>query len=73
MTRPKVEDYTDILHFIAYFTLVHGYAPSVREIAVGTRLKSTSNVSYALNRLEEDGRIARTPRTSRTIVLLEVV
>lgn len=49
-----------------------GYAPSVREIVARTSIKTTSHVSYCLERLEEDGVITRVPGISRSIQLTGV-
>ncbi len=46
-----------ILQFLESYTAEHGFAPSVREIAAATGLKSTASVQYHLNRLQEEGRI----------------
>ena len=50
-TRQKVYD------FLVEFMTENGYAPSVREICVGTGLKSTSSVYDHLMELEDEGKI----------------
>ena len=47
----------------------NGYPPSMREIADAAGLGSTSSVSYQLSKLEEQGRLARTPGRPRTVKL----
>jgi len=49
----------------------HHYAPSVREIAVGVGLSSSSTVHQHLIKLEELGFIERKPNSPRCIVLTE--
>lgn len=44
-----------ILRFLEQYTQKHGFAPSVREIAAATGLKSTATVQYHLTRLQEEG------------------
>lgn len=46
-----------IYNFLVDFFCENGYAPSVREIASGTNLQSTSDVYRHLNVLEEMGKI----------------
>ena len=46
-----------VYNFIVEFIKKNGYAPSVREICVGTNLNSTSNVYAHLMRLENEGKI----------------
>jgi repressor LexA len=45
--------------YIRDFIEDHGYAPTIREIAVAASLRSTSSVSYILRRLELKGYIHR--------------
>jgi sulfur relay (sulfurtransferase) DsrC/TusE family protein len=60
-----------VLAFIKDFVGQHGYSPTVREIVVGVGLSSSSMANYWLGRLERDGRIRRTSRVARSIVLVE--
>lgn len=48
-----------------------GYAPSFREIAAGTSVRSTSTVHRYLVKLEEDGLIRRAKDLARSIVPLD--
>lgn len=50
-TRKKVYD------FLVEFITKNGYAPSVKEIRIGTGLKSTSSVYERLLKLEKEGKI----------------
>lgn len=50
-TRQRVYD------FLVEFMTENGYAPSVREICVGTGLKSTESVYNRLLKLEDEGKI----------------
>ncbi len=56
-----------ILEFIQNFMDKAGYPPTVREIGEGIGVKSTSLISYYLDRLEEQNRIVRDRSVSRGI------
>lgn len=58
-----------VLVFIKSFMNNYGYPPTVREIASGTDIGSTSTVHSALNALEGKGYIYRDMGQSRSIVL----
>ena len=58
-----------ILHFIDSFSAEKGYPPSVREIAQGCHISSTSVVEYHLNILQREGYIRRDPEVARGIEL----
>ncbi len=58
-----------VLVFIKSFMNNYGYPPTVREIAAGTDIGSTSTVHSALNALESKGYIYRDIGQSRSIVL----
>ena len=60
-----------ILSFIRHYTTAKSHPPSLREIAEGCNISSTSVVNYNIRSLEESGYLTRTPMTSRTIVLIE--
>ncbi len=59
-----------IISFIHDFLRQKGYPPSVRDIAKGCQISSTSVVAYNLARLEEAGYIHRHSDISRGIELL---
>lgn len=59
-----------ILNFISDFLRDKGYPPSIRDIAVGCGISSTSVVAYNLNKLEEAGYIRRHSDISRGIEFL---
>lgn len=61
----------EILQFICEFRNAMGYAPSFREIAAGTSVRSTSTVHRYLVKLEEDGVIRRAKDLARCIVPLD--
>ena len=63
-TREKVYNY------ICEFISEHHVSPSVRDIASGVGLNSTSSVALHLKRLEEDGRIAHLKGTSRSLIIV---
>ncbi len=72
----KVKDITlssrqqHIINFIRNFLLDRGYPPSVRDIASGCGISSTSVVAYNLDVLERRGYIRRHAEISRGIELL---
>ena len=59
-----------ILIFIHDYQTMHGFVPSIREIAKGTDTSSTSVVSYHINRLVELGYVSKVNDVSRGISLL---
>ena len=61
----------EIFQFICEFRNVMGYAPSFREIAAGTSVRSTSTVHRYLVKLEEDGLIRRARDLARSVVPLD--
>jgi len=61
-----------VLVFIKAFLNNYGYPPTVREIAKGTDIKSTSTVHDALNKLEQKGYINRDGGQSRSTVIMGV-
>ena len=64
MSKNKVET---ILEFIAEFSADNGYPPSIREIQDKFAFKSTSTVSYYLDKLKNDGLITKSGRKNRAI------
>ncbi|MEU7905340.1 MarR family transcriptional regulator [Actinoplanes sp. NPDC049118] len=48
-----------ILDFVRAHITTHGYAPTVRQIADGVGLASSSTVSYQLGKLEAKGALRR--------------
>ena len=59
-----------IIDFAHKFWVDNGYPPTIREIASGCGISSTSVVDYNLNILEQAGYIRRHPEVSRGIELL---
>jgi repressor LexA len=60
-----------MLDFIQKFSHQSGYPPSIREIGEAVDISSTSVVNYNLNRLVEEGLVARDQNVSRGIRLTE--
>ncbi len=60
-----------MLDFIQKFSQQNGYPPSIREIGEAVGISSTSVVNYNLNRLVEEGYVARDQNVSRGIRLTE--
>lgn len=61
----------NIVKFIRDFLCDKGYPPTIRDIASGCGISSTSVVAYNLDRLEEVGYIRRHSDISRGIELLD--
>ena len=64
---PKQES---IIKFITEFIGDNGYPPTIRDIAAGCGISSTSVVAYNLNKLEQAGYIRRHSDVSRGIEFL---
>ena len=60
----------NIINFITDFLRDKGYPPSIRDIAAGCGISSTSVVAYNLNKLEQAGYIRRHSDISRGIEFL---
>jgi repressor LexA len=60
-----------ILSFITRYIAVRGYPPSIRNIAKGCGISSSSVARYNLKILEGRNLIRREPNVSRAIVLLK--
>jgi len=60
----------EIMDYLRRFIDQNGYPPSLREIAKGMSISSTSIVWYHLRQLEESGAIERTQGRSRAIRLI---
>ena len=60
-----------ILSFIRDFLQERGYAPTVRDIAKGCDISTSSVVQHHLNVLEREGHIHRDPQVFRSIRLVE--
>jgi len=60
-----------IMDFIGSSIEDQGYPPSIREIAKGVGLKSTSTVAGHLTRLEKKGCIKRLPGIPRAIRIIK--
>lgn len=61
-----------VLDFIKSYHGRKGYMPTIREIAGGVGLKSTSAALFHVQQLEQNGRITRAPGASRAIVVVAV-
>ena len=60
-----------ILSFISSFLWERGYAPTVRDIARGCTISTSSVVQHHLNVLEKQGHIQRDPQVFRSIRLVD--
>ena len=61
----------DVLEFVAKYIATWGYAPSYEDIRKEVGLSGRSHVDYYLDALERDGQIERTPRTPRSLRLVD--
>jgi repressor LexA len=59
-----------VLHYIREYIRETGYAPSVREVASGTKLRSQSSACHHLRTLERLGYLRRDVNVPRGLVLL---
>ena len=69
--RPLTQRQSRMLAFIRDFTARNSYPPTLREIARGCDISSTSVVDHNLRRLEMRECLTRVPGISRSIVLTE--
>jgi SOS-response transcriptional repressor LexA len=60
-----------VLQAIGIFLSVHGYGPSIRDIARMTGITSTAHIHFLLNGLVAEGRITRERYVARSIRLVE--
>lgn len=60
-----------LLEFLQAFINSNGYAPTYTEMMQGTGEKSKNGIFQALDRLSEDGRIAKVDGKSRAIRVLD--
>lgn len=66
----KITERERVYNFIVEFIKKNGYAPSVREICVGTDLSSTSSVYAHLLKLEDEGKIRMKKKSTRAIKVI---
>ena len=59
-----------ILTFIYEYQIIHGFVPSIREIAEAIGTTSTSSVTYQINRMVRLGYISKVGEVSRGMILL---
>lgn len=71
MYQDLTERQINIYNFIKFQIIDNGFPPSVREIAKGVGIKSTSTVHNQLNILEEKGYIRKTSSKNRAIEILD--
>lgn len=69
---PRPNRYETVLCFIRSFFAENGYSPSIREIALGCGVSSTSVINSDLDKLQELGFLRRQRGKSRTIVLIKI-
>lgn len=71
MSRVNEEKIKDVLKFILSQTKKVGYPPSVREIQSALEIKSTSTVHSYLNKLKDQGYIAKDDMKTRALKVLK--
>ena len=59
-----------VYSFLVDFIQKNGYSPTVREICVGTGLRSTSSVYAHLLKLEDEGKIEMKKKSTRAIKVI---
>lgn len=69
--KPLTERQADAYEFIKYFIKVHGYSPSVREIARGIYVSKPVAQKHLMS-LVEKGYVSYTPRTARSIIIKNI-
>src|SRR5688500_1212387 len=69
-SRPLSDRQVAIIRFVEGYVQQHKHPPSIRDISRGVGISSTSNVTYHINRLIEQGYLSKQPGTSRTLVVL---
>jgi repressor LexA len=60
-----------MMEFINRFSEENGYPPTIREIGAAVNIPSTSVVNYNLNKLNEEGFITRSKKSSRGIRVID--
>ncbi|HET8690159.1 MAG TPA: hypothetical protein VFL81_01870 [Candidatus Saccharimonadales bacterium] len=61
----------ELLEFIDNFIREHGYGPSYREIMTSLNYKSVSTVAVHVNNLITIGRLKKTDRSARSLVVVD--
>lgn len=63
-----------VYEFVCSFRAAHEVSPTVREVASGVGISSTSVVAYHLEKLVDDGKLRRSlpGRSTRSLVPVEV-
>jgi SOS-response transcriptional repressor LexA len=56
-----------IVAFIDLYIKEHGYSPSFREIPEAIGVRSTSHVSYWIDKLVQEKRLTKEPNISRSV------
>lgn len=67
--QPKVSSRESVYGFLVHYIKENGFAPSVKEISIGTGLRSTCTVHNHLLKLEDEGRIEMKRNSPRAIKL----
>ena len=70
-TPKGLQSQEKVYQFLRGYIAEHGYAPSVRDICIGTGLTSTSSVYLHLRNLAKAGLIKKTGNQPRCLVLVE--
>lgn len=60
----------EVLNFVIQHMSEKGYSPTIREIAIGVGLKSSSTAAGHVERLAKQGVIAFKPNSSRSITVV---
>ena len=60
-----------VLDYVNEYIRNHGYPPSVRDICQALDIKSTSTVHNYINRLEDSGKLIKSPSKPRALKILQ--
>jgi SOS-response transcriptional repressor LexA len=71
VSRPLRPRQHRILEFIHMYRMLHGHSPTVREIAQGSGITSTSVTTYNIEQLASDGYVTRIPGIARSLQLTQ--
>jgi SOS-response transcriptional repressor LexA len=71
VSRPLRPRQHRILEFIHSHRMTHGHSPTLREIAQGAGITSTSVTTYNIEQLATDGYVTRIPGIARSLQLTQ--
>ena len=66
---PSTDTQRAVLRFVFVFTSMHGYPPTIREVAHAFR-RSVNTIHQTVQRLVRDGQLSHEPHLARSLVVL---